>query len=416
MNRIIFLLPLIIKPSFIFSERLRGIEGTTEEVRVADNITFLGLRAMGMGGAHIAAADDYSATYYNPANLSFITRIELSGAISNNGVKNESELNNIPASKNLTKMRIDYIGGILPLPVIQGGAALSCGYNVVNQFDRVLYAGDTTRKALERSSGALYALSFAGGVQVAKGLGVGATLEIYNGGENYSWDLEKYITPIPELQRLIISDNIKYDYKGVGVKLGLTYYPIPILKLGGVIHFPGTITINENGTQRTDSIFTARENYNETERAVETYKISLPFRFGAGISLDLLYLLLAADIDYTDWRQLEYKSPSWILQENKYFENSYRSTWRIRTGVEGTIPIVGIKLRAGFSKEPLPYVGKEVKDDRYTYTFGAGTLIAKLFAVDMALSFSGYSRLDKEANLFEKYRFQRLGLGLSYRF
>jgi len=413
MNRIIVVLLLI--PAIVFAQRLQGIEGTTEEVRVGDGALPVGARSAGMGGAHIAAADDYTAAHYNPANLAFFKRIELSGCLSNTGIRNSSELNGVAGTRNLTKTRIDYIGGALALPVIRGGASIAVGYNRLNSFDRVLYAQDSTRKALELSSGGLYAFDIAGGVQVAPGLAFGATVEVYSGDEIYGWDLEKYFTG-GDLQRLLISDNIKYQYSGVGLKLGLTYMPVSIIRIGGVIHFPGTLSIDESGTQRTDSLFTSRESFKETSNIVETYKISMPYSFGFGGSLNFLYLTIAGDIDYTDWRQLEYKSPSWILDQNKYFANSYRSVWQIRLGAEAIIPVVGIKIRAGYAREPLPYIGTQVNKDRYSLTFGTGMLIAKLFSVDIALAFSKYARNDTEARLIENYKFTRFYLGMAYRF
>ncbi len=406
---------LVLLPSILIAQTLAGIEGVADEIRIANGSLGIGVRALGMGGAHIAASDDFSASFYNPANLSFMKRPEISGALSHSMIGNETTLNSIFSTRDRSKTRLEYLGGVLVLPTVRGGASLAIGGGRLYPFDGVFYAKDSTQQMLELSSGGVCGINLAGAVQVARGLGIGLSVQLLNGEENYSWDLERNF-PSGNLEKLIISDNIKYDYGGVGVKIGLTYSPYSFIRFSGTVDFPRSITINEDGTARVESLFVEGSSYNEESGVVEEYSLSYPFTFGLGANLNLMFLNLAIDAIYTDWRQLEYRSPDWILSENKYLETSYRSTWSYKAGVEGIVPVIGLTLRAGYAKMPLPYTGREISDDREYLTLGGGILIARLIALDFAFLLSDWERRSSGIELSERYKLTQLVMGLSYRF
>ena len=58
-----------------------GGDASTVYEMATENSIFAGVRAAGMGGAQLAAADDGSALWYNPALLTRIRRLELSGSL-----------------------------------------------------------------------------------------------------------------------------------------------------------------------------------------------------------------------------------------------------------------------------------------------------------------------------------------------
>ena len=49
-----------------------------EAINLLENETGVGVRAMGMGNAFVAVANDYTATYWNPAGLTLINQSEVS--------------------------------------------------------------------------------------------------------------------------------------------------------------------------------------------------------------------------------------------------------------------------------------------------------------------------------------------------
>src|SRR4030067_2225510 len=99
-----------------------------------------------MGGAQIAAGDDGSALWYNPALLTRIRNTELSGTLSHQRVTNnttgnsgiripESRFVNTEASVNNTTL--GGLWAIFPVPAEQGGLTLGFSVNRVRSFDRI---------------------------------------------------------------------------------------------------------------------------------------------------------------------------------------------------------------------------------------------------------------------------------------
>ena len=131
-----------------------------------------GGRASGMGGAQIAAGDDGSALWYNPALLTRIRNTELSGTLSHQRVTNnttgnsgiripESRFVNTEASVNNTNL--GGLWAIFPVPAEQGGVTLGFSVNRVRSFDRIFryqVTGDlaSSVRAGEDESGSLWAL------------------------------------------------------------------------------------------------------------------------------------------------------------------------------------------------------------------------------------------------------------------
>ena len=60
--------------------------GVAQVEEIAIGNTFgLGARTMGMGGAFLAVADDFTTLYWNPAGLAQIRKFELFGSLSHSG-------------------------------------------------------------------------------------------------------------------------------------------------------------------------------------------------------------------------------------------------------------------------------------------------------------------------------------------
>src|SRR4030042_2570855 len=75
--------------SSIFSQEIDRNYLQVEEAS-AGNFFGIGARAMGMGGAQIATANDASGLVYNPARLAKVKRIEFSGGMTHQRLNNET--------------------------------------------------------------------------------------------------------------------------------------------------------------------------------------------------------------------------------------------------------------------------------------------------------------------------------------
>ncbi|MBN1756201.1 hypothetical protein JW877_08330 [bacterium] len=415
----ILILWAILAPVLATGQVLSGFEGHVQEIDIADGFTGVGARAMGMGGAQICLANDYSAVFWNPAQLAYIKRIELSGGITYNLLKNESSFYDKISDEKASHARLNSLGLVLPLPTSRGGVSFGLGFNRLQNFDRIFAFKHPTEgdRGLERKSGGLYTLCLGSGIQISPIMSVGLNMEFWGGSNNYSWDYENYLPDNDSINKIIFEDNYKYLYSGFSGRLGLTVNPHKMLSFGGVITFPAGFTIDEEGTQKTDTLFSdGGEAYYDDFGIVETYKISLPFRFSVGAALMLPYFTTSFDLGYIDWTQMEFKEPSWALSDNKYIPNDYRAIFKYSVGLEAIVPYTPIKLRGGYRYDPLPYVGNTIDEERTFFSGGIGILLSDLFTIDLAGEMGKYTTSNSERSLSEKYELTNIILTMAYRF
>ena len=417
MKRVILTVVMLFLPCFVFGQILSGVEGEASEIRLVDSYCDIGVRALGMGGTHIAVAEDYTAGFYNPARLGYLKALSVGGTFSYENTDNTTTYYGTESSRSKGKLALNSFGGVVPLPAERGGAAFGISINRIASFDRVFRicgtdADGVDKDGLEVTGGGLDAFNLSGGIQVAPGVSMGMAVDFWTGAESYTWTM---VEAFPSGDSIIFDDNIKYEYSGLGAKFGMTFIPWKFLELGTVINFPITLTVAEDGTQRTDSLTDTLEVYTETSGISEEYKYSLPYTLGAGAAFRLSFVTLAADVYWTDWTQLEYKSPDWILYENRYIPDSYRSVVSLHFGAEATLPL-NIRLRAGYFTDPIPYTVRKIENDRDYLTFGGSVLIANQLTIDAAYNTGYFSRKDRHIELTEAYDKQMLFLGMGYRF
>ena len=119
-----------------------GAELLEEIILMGGMSSLPGARASGLGGAYIAVADDYTASYWNPAGLAQIRRIELYGALSQRNYLDRTTYfrNDTEASTNFTKL--SSFGVVFPVPVYRGALTFALGYNLVRDWDRITSFND----------------------------------------------------------------------------------------------------------------------------------------------------------------------------------------------------------------------------------------------------------------------------------
>ncbi len=392
--------------------------GTTDPISVADGFTLVGLRAAGMGGAHIALAEDYSALWYNPARLSYTYRAEVSAGLNfeHNGVENTFNGNTMETDASWT--RFNQLGLILPIPTSQGGLSFALGFQRTNTFNKLMdFRSPDGIFGTEDISGGLSRFSVGGGLQISEIAALGAALDIPFGTENYTF----YYNNVPEEgQGTITRNDWSTDYTGITGRFGVAIVPTKIIHLGLNVELPTRYEAHQDVIERTEYLTDGVSDSLWTDDyEVEPYSLSTPFRFGGGIALRFPYVVASADVQYADYSQTEYREV-WLRDQNSLIKNSYGDALSYRFGLEGIIPKAGIKLRAGYSHEPLHYTAYEINKDRNFYTGGIGVLISKTLSLDVAVVFSdyetAYSNADGEVEWQEKWATTNTYFGIAYRF
>ncbi|MFH1010372.1 MAG: outer membrane protein transport protein [bacterium] len=382
-----------------------------------------GSRAMGLGGAYTGVADDFTATYWNPAGLAQIKRIELQGSLLQTGYSNSTRFYMTPldASSNFT--RLNNLGMVFPVPVYQGALSFAIGYNqVVDYGARANFRDDSgvlvdgeTQSWNELETGRLGFWNFAGAMDVSPNVSLGLALCYWTGQDELSVS-EKYWAGgwLTSDERLISTDLSGWGAIAGGLaKFGRW------ARMGFTIGTPITYKAQEEWSWASEG---------ESDAGYWDYRIRSPWILRWGFSLSPGRWLLAADIDYKDWTQVEYRSdPSqaWVVIEgdtiaynrsraNLYIRDTYRPTTGIHFGGEYLIPFYGMRTRLGFGLEPANEKNAPSGADRKILGLGLGVLLDRSVLLDASFMHSWWKR--RSDNLTEDITLNNLLLTLSYRF
>ena len=101
------MLKLLLISTSILAFSIGMVYGQTTEdaIRIFNNQSGFGTRALGMGGAFVSIANDYSAVFWNPAGLVQIRRKEFWTGLSHHNLDTDVTLNKdlTANSRNATK-------------------------------------------------------------------------------------------------------------------------------------------------------------------------------------------------------------------------------------------------------------------------------------------------------------------------
>ena len=391
----------------------------------AGNFFGVGARAMAMGGAHIAVANDATALAYNPAGLARVKRIELSGSLTHQRLRNRT------GSLEFTKphfndgflqsnTRFSSAAIVLPVPTYRGSLVFALGVNRVGSFDKGAESDNPQKhdKVTILESGGLYLWSFAGAIDISPQISVGTALNFWSGTYDYSMRADSTYDDEYSSWSYRWDDAIKDKYTGFNLKFGVQIQPNKFLVLGGTIETPVTYTIEEDWLFRSDTVFYRPDSYSVSwpDPGSSEYKFTLPFSFGFGVALNFNNLLLAGDLNYADWTQMEYKKLDVRPEANRVIKETYKEVLRWHLGVEYLIPKIGTSFRLGYYQNPFPYKSEWIKSDRHYFTGGIGLLIDQVMTLDLALVHGSWEFNNFSTDLASKYSTNQIFLTTAYHF
>ncbi|MFH0931041.1 MAG: outer membrane protein transport protein [Candidatus Zixiibacteriota bacterium] len=395
----------------------------------AGNFFGVGARAMGMGGAQIATADDASALVYNPALLTKIKRIEFSGTMSHQRLKNETGFIESPRenvgpyfqnqSITQTNTRFSSANIVLPVPTYRGGLVFALGFNRMKSFDRafhsILVDSDNVTTLFDASvleTGGINMWSLGGAIDLSPNISVGGAVNYWQGEDDYLQDY--YLLNPNKLSGYEIWEKNRYldSYSGWNGKLGFSVQPNKYLSLGAVVDFPTKFSIDQDYSFYLDSLNATRDTvWVYEDEQFGHYDLTHPYSFGAGTALSFKYFTLAGDVYYTDWSQMEGKGV-----DNKLIKENYQEVVRWHIGAEVVMPEFSTKFRVGYYVDPIPFKTVYLETDRRYFTLGAGFLIDQVMTLDIAWNHGFHEFRDsREQFIKEAYTTDKFFVGLAYR-
>ena len=437
-----------------------------QEERAIDNFAGVGVRAMGMGGAFVGVADDFTAMYWNPAGLAQMQQREVQVSFLRNSRANDSVFNGTPGRSELTNTRFGSLGFVYPYPVYRGSLVLAAGFSRVKDFDWSLnHKGDDGGLAADHSfqhEGEMALAGVSAAIDVSPAVSLGATLGLVSGEDEavseFDWaDLQGKFLEQRFRARDTFTDEYEWTpYAVLGAMLR-TSRDKPRYRLGATFATGGThkIRYKFNGPVSYEEInpcnpddpddllggdFDSVECDDGTvqefpdEEWSNTYELALPFEFGVGASAEALPgLTLAGSLHLAEWSQSEYKgADEYGLRADTSFETQYRDVLRYHFGVEYQVPVVALDLRAGYFVDPIPFIGPRdpgsddppirIEEDRRFITLGAGILIDEAMQIDLAWMRGAFKQIEEYSSelsdnvLSEDYAINRLVVGVGYNF
>ena len=411
---------------FVFGSRV----GVAQVEEVAIGNTFgLGARTMGMGGAFLAVADDFTTLYWNPAGLAQIRKFELFSSLSHSNRDVETEFTRGRVTEaGRSKTRPNSIGLVYPLYAARGGFALAFGYNRPQNFDsEVAIKGLDPSSKLDSSgfdvdettsnSGGIGIWSFGAGVFISKNILLGGSIDFWQGSsfnelDSAAADINNINS---EIESFAFHDTVDREYSGLGGRIGVLAFAGENVTLGATVTLPVDLEVSELWQQQTIVRFDDGEEIVDGDDGSILYDIERPFEFGGGVAIKLLEkrLTLAGDVQFTDWTQTEYNPlPADDVQNN--FSRFYDSTIQVRTGVEYRIPVIETSVRVGYFLDPIPFQDRKIDDDRDFLTLGVGKIFDQIIKIDIAYMRGSWAQSSN--SLSENQTSNRVFVSAGYRY
>ena len=404
--------------------------GVAQEEEIAIGNTFgLGARTMGMGGAFLAVADDFTTLYWNPAGLAQIRKFELFGGLSHSERNVETEFTRGRATEaDYSKTRPNSIGLVYPLYANRGGFALALGYNRPQNFDT-----EVAIQGLDPSSGSVFSgfdvdetvsnsggmgiWSFGMGVFISKNILLGGSIDFWHGSSvNELNSAAADVNNIdPEIKSFAFHDTLDRDYSGLSGRVGVLAFAGENVTLGGTVTLPADLEVSEVWEQQTIVQFDDGEEDVDGDGGSILFDIKRPFEFGGGVAIKLLEkrLTVAGDMQFTDWTQTEYDPlPADDAQNN--FNRYYDSTMQVRVGAEYRIPGIEASVRVGYFSDPIPFQEREIDNDRDFLTIGVGKIFDQIIKIDIAYMRGSWEQSSN--SLSESQTSNRVFVSAGYRY
>ena len=394
-----------------------------------DSYQNVGVRSTGMGGAYLALSDDVSGLYHNPAGLARMRLPEIYSSFVHSSLQNQSEFYGSNATDDITSSRLGGVGVAYPFPVYQGSLVLAASYAKRANFDQGLrvegYDSEVQfdKSGFSRDRGSLGDFSFGGAIDLAMGVSLGITGFVWEGQNAFEQSLTLQDTQDAHADTVSLFSRFESldTYTAVGGRAGLLYVHPSGNRLGLTVRPPVRVEISSRLEDEYVDEFDDGVEVYPTESFGDAYSYELPWEFGFGFAWTGQGLTATGDIVYSDSRRTTYDAGSINVSPNvDDFETQYRAKPRVHLGLEYSLRNQPFRVRAGYFRNPVTYVGGgglpaiDVREERQGITFGASAEAQQALVLDVAVVLNRYRQ--GEGRREDNIRTTRLFASLSYRF
>ena len=399
-----FVIICIFSFTFCFAQPLQRVE-----IPSSLNPVGSGARALGMGGAFIAVADDATAASWNPGGLIQLETPEVSivGAFFDRTEDNTFGTNPEASGKErVSDERINYLSVAYPFTFWGRNMIISASYQNLYDFTREwIFPFNLTSGTLSvdqnidyKQEGSLSAIGLAYCAQITPMFSFGLTLNFWEDGiYKNQWEQKTVQTGsgtyVGNVFTVESSSFDRYSFSGFNANLGCLWNINSKFTLGAVFKTPFTADLEHESTFVSSIHFpsfpaadsTSSNSYTENE------ELEMPMSYGIGLAYRFSDELTASiDIYRTEWDDFvlidsngNKTSP---ITGQPISESDIDPTHQVRMGMEYLFIMTKyvVPLRGGIFYDPAPAEGSP--DDFYGFSLGSG--IAKgRFVFDIAYQY-----------------------------
>lgn len=373
-----------------------------------------GARALGMGGAFIAVADDATAASWNPGGLIQLETPEISvvGAFVSRTEDNLFGLNpEASGSQDISKSDLNYLSLAYPFSLLDRNMIVSLNYQNLYDFTKswdfrfnsASSSISVFRNVDFKQKGDLHALGLAYAVQLTPMLSLGITFNLWEDGitgngwkkttdERGTGSVDFGTGTILDFDYTYFKED-EYSFSGFNFNLGLLWNMTPEWTLGAVLKTPFSADIEFDTNIRTSLTFPTSPGMNDTTVLYQhdDQKLDMPMSYGIGLAYRYSdALTFSADFYRTEWKDFELEDSSGNktnpITGKSSDVSSLKPTHQVRLGTEylhiGDKYI--IPIRGGLFYDPAPAEGEV--DDYFGLSIGSG-IVYKRFVFDVAYQY-----------------------------
>ncbi len=350
--------------------------------------------------APAALVSDVTALLYNPAGLSRVKRRNASISYAWRSQDCDYAFGGQSETSTADASGLGFAGFAFPIPVLRGSLVPAVSVHRAFSSERVLsYHGlnlpdgrDDTY--LLQQSGATYAYTLGVSVDVSGTFSLGGALSFLDGDIDVlrQYDTRPHL-PQPQPQTFVM-DSAQLQVTGVVGKLGLEVYAHRHLQLAVVLTSRQPLEVSGTRVQEVTTQVDNDVGSFTRETTTPSTEYVLPYRLDAAMAVPWKTITLAAQVGYADWTQATIDGHRIRTQGG---EEVLRSVVDLRGGVEWSVPVRGLRVRAGIARArgALSFMQADRIDEdrleriaaesgRTRVSLGAGLLVGTRVTLDAA--------------------------------
>lgn len=229
-------------------------------------------------------------------------------------------------------------------------------------------AGTVAQDGFVEEKGRMSELNFAGSVEVAPNVMVGASLNLPFGSYEYfrSHSEDDFQNDndgqngTTDFNGLTFEESFSSQMIGVNLRGGLSAKVAPGARVGLTVETPTYLTVDEEYTTLLDVSFDNGDRFVYGDAINETagsgtfeYSVTSPWKVGIGGQVSTAGITLMGDVEWVDWSQLELDASEYsFADENLEIQRALEAVLNVRLGAEYVVN--QLSVRAGWAHYPDP--------------------------------------------------------------